>query len=74
MSSSLEGSYNDRSHHLCKVMTALIPRARLGSRYERERGDTIGGERGGRDHQPPLSDRWERGVLDLLDLSDLSDL
>ena len=46
----------------------------MGSRYERERGDTIGGERGGRDHQPPLSDRWERGVLDLLDLSDLSDL
>lgn len=33
--SGLEGSYNDRSHHLCKVTTALIPRARSGSRYER---------------------------------------
>ena len=35
VSSSLEGSYNNRSHHLCKVTTALIPRARSGSRYER---------------------------------------
>ena len=30
-------TYNERLHHLCKVMEALIPRAHLRSRYERFR-------------------------------------